>query len=536
MVQGRGGGGKLGSFASLVCALVSIADAWVSPLVSGGVQRLPSSAGHFHLHALGGGQAQGPGLLPMESARFGQRRTRRSAGGAGRMGAAGLKGIINEPTPPPEKVLKAVDKLGKRVTAPDLAAAMGIGLGEATKQLSTLASITSGILEVSNDGTIVYSFDKNYRGTLSARSGKRRLAELTESVKPVLFYLLKVSFGVALISSIALIFTAIIAIQSQSSRDDRDDRRGSYRGGGFNMFFGPSYWWGPTPFDFLYYNPYRPYGVNRYRTPGELSFLESVFSFLFGDGDPNSDLEERRYQQIAQLIRENGGAVTAEQLAPYMDPGRPYDRGDAQRLPDEGFILPAITQLQGTPEVTEDGDIVYVFDEMQESAVGAQQPALRGMSVRELKELAASEGISTAGMYDKDDLATGLGAALSVRRKVEARSTPLRPYLEEQEYAFSLASSGQLAAVAALGAVNLFGAVYLGNLLSSPYIAGKTLVGLLGFVQTVYPALVAYAVAFVMVPAIRWFKVKSDNQAIEKRNRSAAPTPDSHAIRIGIQP
>lgn len=67
------------------------------------------------------------------------------------------------------------------------------------------------------------------------------------------------------------------------------------------MYFGPSFWWGPSPFDFLFYNPYQPYGPNRYRNPSELSFLESVFSFLFGDGDPNTDLDERRYQQIAQV-------------------------------------------------------------------------------------------------------------------------------------------------------------------------------------------------------------------------------------------
>lgn len=42
---------------------------------------------------------------------------------------------------------------------------------------------------------------------------------------PVAFYILRVSFGVALLSSIALIFTAILVLQS-SSRDDRDRDRG----------------------------------------------------------------------------------------------------------------------------------------------------------------------------------------------------------------------------------------------------------------------------------------------------------------------
>lgn len=95
----------------------------------------------------------------------------------------------------------------------------------------------------------------------------------------------------------------------------------------------------------------------------------------------------------------------------------------------------------------------------------------------------------------------------------------MRPTLEEGTYQFSLASSGQLLMVGALAAVNLGGAIYLGNLLSNPYIAGRQLVGLLGFVQSVYPLLVGYAAAFVAVPLVRWFKIQRDNATIEERNK-----------------
>ena len=30
-----------------------------------------------------------------------------------------------------------------------------------------------------------------------------------------------------------------------------------------------------------------------------MSFLESVFSFVFGDGDPNRDFEEKRWQMVS---------------------------------------------------------------------------------------------------------------------------------------------------------------------------------------------------------------------------------------------
>ena len=42
---------------------------------------------------------------------------------------------------------------------------------------------------------------------------------------------------------------------------------------------------------------------------------------------------------------------------------------------------------------------------------------------------------------------------------------------------------GQLVMVGLLGAVNLGAGFYLANLLSSPVLVGKTLIGFLGFVQ-----------------------------------------------------
>ncbi|HBL12729.1 MAG TPA: hypothetical protein DD379_15275, partial [Cyanobacteria bacterium UBA11162] len=91
----------------------------------------------------------------------------------------------------------------------------------------------------------------------------------------------------------------------------------SNRGGG--IIFMPHFWIGPDIFWFFdpgYNRPYR-----RQRTSPEssersqMNFLEGIFSFLFGDGNPNADLEERRWQEIGTLIRNSRGAVVAEQIA-----------------------------------------------------------------------------------------------------------------------------------------------------------------------------------------------------------------------------
>ena len=93
-----------------------------------------------------------------------------------------------------------------------------------------------------------------------------------------------------------------------------------------------------SPFDFLYYRPYYGgyYGTTAVRDPEEMGFLESVFSYIFGDGNPNEGLEERRLSLVANMIRENQGSVTAEQLAPYCDDAPPPNpNADLQAYVDE---------------------------------------------------------------------------------------------------------------------------------------------------------------------------------------------------------
>jgi hypothetical protein len=101
------------------------------------------------------------------------------------------------------------------------------------------------------------------------------------------------------------------------------------------------------------------------RTPETKSnFLFNCFSFLFGDGNPNLNLEERKWSMIAEVIRRNGGVVTADQLAPYTgaDPGN-----------DDG-VLAVLVRFDGKPEVTEEGQIIYSFPSLQVTASELSYP------------------------------------------------------------------------------------------------------------------------------------------------------------------
>ena len=69
---------------------------------------------------------------------------------------------------------------------------------------------------------------------------------------------------------------------------------------GFGGIFGSSL------FELFYYRPYygyysRPYYQRISEDPEEMDYLESTFSYIFGDGNPNSDVQERRLQAIIIL-------------------------------------------------------------------------------------------------------------------------------------------------------------------------------------------------------------------------------------------
>ncbi len=311
-------------------------------------------------------------------------------------------------TPNPQ-ILKSVEQLGYRVTVGDVAAQAGLELNFAQQGLLTLASEAGGHLQVAESGDVVYLFPKNFRSILRNKYWQLRWQQTWSKIWRVLFYIIRISFGIVLIASILLMLVAIIAIiiAMNSANDDREGggNRNGYGGGFGGGFFMPRFWIGDI---FWWFDP----GYNRRRRQRrrqapdnyQMNFLESVFSFLFGDGNPNADLAEHRWQAIAEVIRRNQGAVAGEQIAPYVDE---MDR-------DEDYMIPVLSRFNGYPEVSPQGEIVYYFPELQVMASRRQ-----------------SEPISTAG------------------------------YLQEKLWRFSEAQGGQITLAAGLGVLNIIAAFVL---------------------------------------------------------------------------
>ncbi|PSB20721.1 hypothetical protein C7B65_07355 [Phormidesmis priestleyi ULC007] len=361
-------------------------------------------------------------------------------------------------TPDPA-IVKAVERLDYRVTVGDVAAQAGLDVNLAERGLLVLASAAGGQLQVAESGEVVYLFSQDFQTVLRNKFFQLQVKEWLDRIWQSVFYLIRISFGIVLMVLIALAIVAIIilVLAVNSSRDDNNDNGGGI--GMPNMGF-PDLFWIFYP---NYYDRYdRPSPRRRNQgTTGDINFLEAVFSFLFGDGNPNADLEERRWQAIATVIRNNRGAVIAEQVAPFLD-----DVGTGYDQEYEQYMLPVLARFNGRPEVSPEGQIVYHFPDLQTTVV-------------------------------------------------EPRRKSVADYLQEYRYVFSRASRGQKIAAASLGALLLALAIVLNVWLSG----GIALVGAADtFVRAIAVLSLGYSAAYLSVPLIRNFWIGLRNRKISDRN------------------
>lgn len=359
-------------------------------------------------------------------------------------------------------IINAVEKLGHRVTSGDVATQAGIDINIAQRELLVLASEAGGHLQVAESGEIAFAFPGNFRAILRNKYWQLKLKDGWNKIWKVLFYLIRISFGIILIASILMIIAAIITILVviNTSQNNNNNNSGGNRSGSW-------FWIGWLMPDFRWFYPDNHNNYQQQKAKGskkkKMNFLESVFSFIFGDGNPNYNLEERRWQTIGKVIKNQKGAIIAEQITPYLD-----EIGSSVAQEYEDYMLPILTRFDGRPEVSPEGQLIYHFPELQTTAISSP-----------------SQSVPT--------------------------------YLKEKNWRFSLASSGQIMGAIGLGGANLIGALMLGSLLKTPEIAGY-LTGFLGFMNVIYPVLLIYGVGFLTIPLIRYYWIQWKNKNINGRN------------------
>jgi hypothetical protein len=362
------------------------------------------------------------------------------------------------------QLMTAVEQLGYRVTCGDVATHAGIHLEQARIGLLDLANQTGGHLQVTTTGELIYALPRDFRQILLRKNVEVRFQWWLSKISTALFYLVKISFGILLIASISVVYLTILgltlaALFSSDSGDCGDC------GDGGSCVLDICNWGGNSNSTDSYIpiilsSDTRSEGQQvpiRAKTQRKsLNFLEAVFSVLFGDGDPNADLERRRWSYIGNLIHRQQGVAIAEQIAPYLD-----NLGEKYNREYENYMLPVLTKFNGIPEVSPTGQLVYHFPDLQTTL--------------------------------KDDPAQFI-------------RTP--QCLRERRWKFTKANSNQRNWAIGLFAANLVGIAILAMML----------VGTSSLVVPVMSILSIYGIGLVTIPSCRYFWVKYQDSQVKKRN------------------
>jgi len=220
---------------------------------------------------------------------------------------------------------------------------------------------------------------------------------------------------------------------------------------------------------------FRDIDVPGERSPeNEMSFLEVVFSLLFGDGNPNRNIQQKRTLAIASLIRHNSGVIIAEQAKPYLDDCL-LGRNSSDR--HEGFILSILKLFDGRAESTDDGQLVYIFSHMKTSKIRIFSPDLN------LNHTSTNEVIP--------------------------------PPVYENTWNFSKAQTSQLLLAYGLGVLNVILLFVFKRLLEGLDITN------FWFIQWVvfcFNPLLIYGALFILIPVARFFTIQVLNTLIDNRN------------------
>lgn len=367
------------------------------------------------------------------------------------------------------QLMTAVERLGYRVTVGDVAAQSGIPIELARSQLLDLANRTSGHLQVTDTGEVIYALAPDFRQVLRRKYLRLQVQAWIERIWAIVFYLIKISFGALLIASIAVVYLSILAITlvavfSNDNNGDCGDIGGICVLDIFNISsynssnnIGSIVSTSNNRHDRLA-KQFPPIRAKTQRK--SLNFLEAVFSVLFGDGDPNADLEQRRWSYIGNLIHRQQGVAIAEQIAPYLD-----DLGQGYEREYENYMLPVLSKFNGIPEVSPTGELVYHFPDLQTTLKDAPEQFTRSPQT-----------------------------------------------LRERKWKFTQATPTQTG-----WAIALFGANLVGITILAMMLAGATTSGWVGAIMSL---IAIYGSGLVIIPAIRYFWVKYNNDRIRRRNQA----------------
>ncbi|MDR2742188.1 MAG: hypothetical protein LBB98_08575 [Treponema sp.] len=291
-----------------------------------------------------------------------------------------------------QKVTDAFRRRRNGATIADIVAKTALPLRTVRELVPIAADEYSARLEVTESGEILYSFPhgfvSKYRGF---RAGLRKAGEkIKKGIKVAASWVFKVWIMVMLVGYFVLFMlialaALLLSVAASSSSNDRSSRRGD--GGGIYMASGIFNLIIRIWFYSELFKPVAPYyrgrGTPSPARPKSRPLHKAIFSFVFGDGDPNADWPVREKQAVIAYIQANSGVISLPELMSLT--GLPPDKAESR-------ITAYCAEFGGLPEATEDGTVVYRFDDLLLRADTRDRsfPGLSG-PVKRLKSFSSNE-------------------------------------------------------------------------------------------------------------------------------------------------
>jgi hypothetical protein len=251
----------------------------------------------------------------------------------------------------------------QKVTTADVVAATALPLAEVRELLPQAALEYSARLEVTESGEILYSFP---RGFVSRYRGfkvslKKYASAFFKKIRLFGVLLFKVWIMVMLVGYFALFMLLALAslmLSAAAAGSSRSNSRSSSRDAGGFYFVSHI-------FDLIirlwFYSALtksaeeRYYGRSRQARPQGRPLHKAIFSFIFGDGDPNKDWDEKQNKALIAFIQSHKGVISQPEFMTVT--GLPSQQA-------ERALIACCCRFGGSPEASEEGTIVYRFDDL----------------------------------------------------------------------------------------------------------------------------------------------------------------------------
>jgi len=260
-----------------------------------------------------------------------------------------------------KKVTDAFKKLNKGASIVDVVSETALPINTVRETVPKVADEYSARLQVTESGEILYSFPNGFKSKYRGfRAGLRRFSEKAlkwlkiagkNIFKVWIMVMLVGYFALFMLIALAALLLSMVSNQNSESRSDS-------RGGG-GLFFTSAIL--NTIVRIWFYSELvktvdRGYYGNRAPPkPKGKPLYKAIFSFIFGDDDPNGDWLSKEKQVVIAHLQNNRGVISLPEFMILTG----FDPQTA-----ESKITAYCAEFGGLPEATEDGTVVYRFDEL----------------------------------------------------------------------------------------------------------------------------------------------------------------------------